>query len=384
MPSACTSKIRSMVSWDSSRTPSTPPPSATRTGSGRLTGVAVAVRGPDVARAASRACSRPASMSGPVKVLTIELAGPAPSRSTSSGGGGTTVGDPVPVRSRAPIWKSAPSGPAISSATNSSSVRPVDPPDHLADQVPLVERVVAGRRARLPPRRLRGQPRRGRRPSRTCPRTANGWSQPETPEVCDSRCRTSTLSLPFARELGPVRRDRRVRVELAAVDQHQRGEVGHRLRGRPDVDDRVLGPRRGRSRSRSPPQTSTTVWPSRSTPDRSAELLAGVEPSRRTRHGPRRSGHHSSRAHQPCEAPNHDRHRGARDVPRFTARDRASRMSRVPPAASRSPSVVIIGAGHVGDLPRRDAPAGRRPPTSRSSRRPATSAGPGVTTPIRG
>jgi hypothetical protein len=45
-------------------------------------------------------------------------------------------------------------------------------------------------------------------------------------------------------ELRPVVADRRVHVELAALDQHQRGQRQHGLRRRPAVDDRVLGPRR--------------------------------------------------------------------------------------------------------------------------------------------
>ena len=44
-------------------------------------------------------------------------------------------------------------------------------------------------------------------------------------------------------ELRPVRGDRRVDVQLAPVDQHQRGQAGHRLGRRPDVGDGVLGPR---------------------------------------------------------------------------------------------------------------------------------------------
>ena len=185
-----------------------------------------------------------ASATGPVNVRTTGLAGSSASRSNGSGGGGTTSAIRPQSSSRAPIWKSAPSGPAISSATNCLSGVPRDPPDDLADEVALVERVVARRRARLPPRRLRGEPRRPSSPSRTCPRPTNGWSQPETPEVCDIRCRTSTPSLPFAANSGQYFADRRVDVELAAVDQDERGQAGHRLRGRPDVDDRVLGPRR--------------------------------------------------------------------------------------------------------------------------------------------
>ena len=82
--------------------------------------------------------------------------------SIGSGGGGTTGAIRPQSASAAPIWKSAPSGPAISSATNAVSVLPVVMRDQLADQVALVLRVVARRGARLPPRRLRGEPARRR------------------------------------------------------------------------------------------------------------------------------------------------------------------------------------------------------------------------------
>ena len=66
-----------------------------------------------------------ASAGGPVSVLTAGLSGPSASRSNGSGGGGTTPAIRAQSPSAAPIWKSAPSGPAISSATNCFSGLPL-------------------------------------------------------------------------------------------------------------------------------------------------------------------------------------------------------------------------------------------------------------------
>jgi len=66
-----------------------------------------------------------ASATGPVKVRTKGLAGSSAARSNGRGGGGTTSAIRPQSSSRAPIWKSAPMGPAISSATNCLSVLPL-------------------------------------------------------------------------------------------------------------------------------------------------------------------------------------------------------------------------------------------------------------------
>ena len=50
--------------------------------------------------------------------------------------------------------------------------------------------------------------------------------------------------MPFCRELGPVVTHRCMHVELAAVDEHQRGKRCHGLGGGPHVDDGVALPRR--------------------------------------------------------------------------------------------------------------------------------------------
>ena len=57
------------------------------------------------------------------------------------------------------------------------------------------------------------------------------------------RCRTRTPCLPFAANSGQYLRDRGVNIQLAPVNQHQRGQAGHRLGRRPDIGDGVLGPR---------------------------------------------------------------------------------------------------------------------------------------------
>ena len=60
-----------------------------------------------------------------MNVLTAGLSMPSASRSNGCGGGGTTGAIRCQSLSAAPIWKSAPSGPAISSATNCLSVLPL-------------------------------------------------------------------------------------------------------------------------------------------------------------------------------------------------------------------------------------------------------------------
>src|SRR5215472_6673789 len=51
--------------------------------------------------------------------------------------------------------------------------------------------------------------------------------------------------LPGCGELGPVPRDWGVRVQLAAVYEHERRQASHGLRRRPDVGNRVSLPRNG-------------------------------------------------------------------------------------------------------------------------------------------
>src|SRR5258707_10542529 len=49
--------------------------------------------------------------------------------------------------------------------------------------------------------------------------------------------------LAVCREFGPIGGDGRGQFDEAAVDQHQGGQTGDRLGGRPHVDDGVFGPR---------------------------------------------------------------------------------------------------------------------------------------------
>ncbi len=164
--------------------------------------------------------------------------------SIGSGGGGTTFETRWSCSGASPMWKSAPSGPATSLAKNWPSGQPGDAPDHLADEVTLVQRVVARCRPRLPPRRLGGEHRRRLlpvedvvhhdrlRPGRHARRVRH--------QVADL-----DLVLAVGRELRPVLRNGRVHVEQAALDQHEGAERHHRLGGRPHVGDRVLRPRHG-------------------------------------------------------------------------------------------------------------------------------------------
>ena len=65
-----------------------------------------------------------ASIGGPVKNRNIGLAASRLAMSNSSGGGGTILEARWSCCGSSPMWKSAPSGPAISSAKNVPSVRP--------------------------------------------------------------------------------------------------------------------------------------------------------------------------------------------------------------------------------------------------------------------
>ena len=72
---------------------------------------------PSSARRQAGVFAAAASATGPVKVLYTGLSGSRLARSKGSGGGGVTGAIRSQSASIAPIWKSAPSGPAISSAT---------------------------------------------------------------------------------------------------------------------------------------------------------------------------------------------------------------------------------------------------------------------------
>src|SRR6266567_4323972 len=197
-PLACSSKIRSIVLGPSRRMPSTSPPSEM---ADRMRPTERAF--PCPLQAPMSACRQPAvlaaaaSATGPVKVLNAGLCGSMESMSNGSGGGGTTSAMRSQSRSSAPIWKSAPSGPATSSATNRLSdfpviLRTISPTmcpwlsAWYPDAVPgshhgawLASCAVDLSQSYMS-------------------RVTNGCSQPDTPEVCARRCLTSMSCLPLA------------------------------------------------------------------------------------------------------------------------------------------------------------------------------------------
>jgi hypothetical protein len=67
-----------------------------------------------------------------------------------------------------------------------------------------------------------------------------------------------------------------VEVELASVGEQQRAEEGHGLGGRPDVDDRVLGPRRALVVDRAAPDVDDRLAVVHHADGR-ADVLASVE-----------------------------------------------------------------------------------------------------------
>ena len=119
-----------------------------------------------------------------------------------------------------------------------------DPPDDLALEVALRDRVVALGGPGLPPRLLGGEQGGGLVPvvegvggDRRVPhRQAGHVAHHVTYEHA---------GLAVGRELGPHRGDGGVQVELVLVGEHQQGQRSHGLGVRPDVDDRVALPRRG-------------------------------------------------------------------------------------------------------------------------------------------
>lgn len=143
---------------------------------------------------------------------------------------------------RVPMWKSAPSGPASSSAKKAPRAA-VDPSDELPDQVPVVQRVIAGRGARLPPRRLGRQTCSrglmvvdvgefdGAFPSRHAGR-GRGHGAPARPPCRWPRTPASSRPPDDRRRAPPVH-------------QQQRAQRSHRLGDREDVHQRVVAPRDG-------------------------------------------------------------------------------------------------------------------------------------------
>ena len=124
-PSAWTSKIRSIVFCDSSRRPPASPPSGiTRSTSSTPRAFEWPFSAPRSAARHSGVVVALVDMTGPVHVrIATEVM--STSGFASGRGGGTTGAIRSQSACRAPTWKSAPSGPAISSATNCLKVRPV-------------------------------------------------------------------------------------------------------------------------------------------------------------------------------------------------------------------------------------------------------------------
>ena len=120
--SHCSSKMRSIVSGDSSRTPSTSPPF----GDDRLdvrhrAGVAVAVGRADARPGATRSSTTTERVGRGAgeRLDASRCRGRASPRRAAAAAAGSTLDDPVvELRGSRPMWKSAPSGPAISSAKN--------------------------------------------------------------------------------------------------------------------------------------------------------------------------------------------------------------------------------------------------------------------------
>jgi hypothetical protein len=119
-----------------------------------------------------------------------------------------------------------------------------DPAHHLSDEVPLVEGVVSGELAGLPPWSLGGEHR-----GRLFP-VVDVLDDDRLGPPGDARCVRQEMAnehifLTAGGELGPVLGDRSIEVEFAAVDEQQRAQRHHCLGARPHIGDRVPFPRSG-------------------------------------------------------------------------------------------------------------------------------------------
>lgn len=110
-----------------------------------------------------------------------------------------------------------------------------------ADQMAVAQYVISGGRAGAPPGCLGSHPR-GRRTHVVQVVELRGVLQAGDPRGVGQQVPHLHVLLPLRGELGPVARDRRVKVEFAGVDEQQGGQTGHGLRDRPDVGDRVALP----------------------------------------------------------------------------------------------------------------------------------------------
>ena len=137
------------------------------------------------------------------------------------------------------MWKSAPSGPAISEPKNVPQLCPVirrmTSPTRYPNVIAWYPLVLPGGNSGSW---------RGEQPGDLLPVVvvldADRHGQAGEPGLVAHDRPDRDLGLAARRELGPVARDRRVRVKLAPVDQQVRAQRGHRLGRGPHVGERVL------------------------------------------------------------------------------------------------------------------------------------------------
>ena len=204
IPCACSRKTRSIVSGESSRTPSSSPPLATTCWT-RATARALQwpLPPPISARRQPGGVGLLGGHQRPGEGLrTPDRRDRSAAPATSMLVGGITCEIRGQSVSTAPIWKSAPSGPGDLLGDELLEPAAVEPADEFADRVSEAHEVVAGRGSRLPPRCLGGEHRGADRIGSKTSSMLTGCSQPDTPEVCESRWRTSMSSLPLAPNSG--------------------------------------------------------------------------------------------------------------------------------------------------------------------------------------
>ena len=119
-------------------------------------------------------------------------------------------------RGSTPTWKSAAKRLGEFLAQERAERTTRDPPHHLADQVALGDGVVAARRARLPPRRLRREAFRDGIPVVPDVRGVDVVEPGQAGAVAEQMPHLDAF-LAIGRELRPVLGDRRRHVQFAAI-----------------------------------------------------------------------------------------------------------------------------------------------------------------------
>ena len=117
-----------------------------------------------------------------------------------------------------------------------------DAADDFADEIALRQRVIAGRGARLPERRLRGEQRCGLLPIVEIFLGDLLFPAGQTGGMAH-QLRDGDAFLAVGGEFRPVFRHRRLEVYQPAIRKDERGQRRHRLGGGIDVDDGVFHPR---------------------------------------------------------------------------------------------------------------------------------------------